>query len=77
MNDSKRFLLLSAAVVVLGIVLGTALWLKLEPQRQFGAWNDNGQDGLKKYGVVPDFSWMERSGALHAIENISQRVNPR
>ena len=46
MNDSKRFLFLSAAVVVLGIVLGTALWLKLEPQRQLGAWNDNGQDGL-------------------------------
>src|SRR6185503_20444174 len=63
MNDSKRFLFLSATVVVLGIVLGTALWLKLEPQRQLGAWNDNGQDGLKQYGVVPEFSLMERSGA--------------
>jgi protein SCO1/2 len=63
MNDSKRFLLLSTAVVVLGIVLGTALWLKLEPQRQLGAWNDNGPDGLKQYGAVPEFSLMERSGA--------------
>src|SRR4026207_262694 len=63
MNDSKRFLLLSAVVVVLGIVLGTTLWLKLEPQRRLGAWNDNGQDELKQYGAVPDFSLMERSGA--------------
>ena len=63
MNDSKRFLFLSAAVVVLGIVLGTALWLKLEPQRQLGAWNDNSPGGLKHYGAVPDFSLTERSGA--------------
>ena len=63
MNDSKRFLLLSAAVVVVGIVLGTALWLKLEPRRQLGAWNENSSDGLKHYGTVPDFALMERSGA--------------
>ena len=74
MNDSKRFLLLSAAVVVLGVVLGTALWLKLEPQRQFGAWNDNGQDGLKQYGAVPDFSLMERSGTGVALADLRGKI---
>lgn len=67
MNGSKnQFLMLGASVVVLAIVLGTTLWLKLEPRPQFVA-NDGAQrDRLMQYGAVPDFSLTERSG-----ENVS------
>lgn len=63
MNDSKNsFLLIGALVIGLGIVFGTALWLKLGPRPQFGAALDESAGGLKQYGSVPDFSLTERSG---------------
>ena len=62
MDTSKtRFLLLGSAVIALGIVFGTALWLKLGPRPQFGSATDSA-DGLNQYGSVPDFSLTERDG---------------
>jgi protein SCO1/2 len=62
MDASKtRFLLLASAVIALGIVFGTALWLKLGPRAQFGDATDSA-DGLNQYGSVPDFSLTERDG---------------
>lgn len=61
MDKSKtRFLLLGLSVVVLGIALGTALWLRLGPQ--FVRDSADSADGLNQYGSVPDFSFTERSG---------------
>jgi protein SCO1/2 len=63
MDASKnRFILLGAAVIGLGIVLGTALWLKLGPQPRFGVVGQSGDERLKQYGPVPDFKLTERSG---------------
>jgi protein SCO1/2 len=63
MDTSKtRFLLLASAVIALGIVFGTALWLKLGPRAQFGGASDSA-DGLNQYGSVPDFSLTERNGS--------------
>lgn len=61
MDKSKtRFLLLGLSVVVLGIALGTALWLRLGPQ--FVRDSADSAEGLNQYGSVPDFSFTERSG---------------
>lgn len=63
MDASKnRLILLGAAVIGLGIVLGTALWLKLGPQPRFGVVDRSGDERLKQYGPVPDFKLTERSG---------------
>jgi protein SCO1/2 len=63
MDASKtRFLLLGLVVVGLGIVFGTALWLKLGPRPQFGIEQTNSSDGIKQYGSVPDFLLTERNG---------------
>jgi protein SCO1/2 len=67
MNGSKnQFLLLGALVIGLGIVLGTALWLKLGPRPQLFTNDGEQRDRLMQYGTVPDFSLTERSG-----ENVS------
>jgi protein SCO1/2 len=63
MNDPKtRFLLLGTAVIGLGVILGTALWLKLGPPTRVTLTDRAGNDGLKQYGSVPDFKLTERNG---------------
>jgi len=63
MNDPKtRFLLLGAAVISMGVVLGTVIWLQLGPPRRVVLVDRAGDDGLKQYGTVPDFKLTERSG---------------
>jgi cytochrome oxidase Cu insertion factor (SCO1/SenC/PrrC family) len=61
MNPSRANLLVMAALVgTLGIAAGTFLWLKLAPRHT--AWNAASLEGLNKYGAVPEFSLVERSG---------------
>jgi protein SCO1 len=61
MNQSKTNLLVMAALVgALGIAAGTFLWLKLAPKPT--AWNRATLEGLNRYGAVPEFSLVERSG---------------
>jgi protein SCO1/2 len=57
-----RFLLVGLAVVGLGAVLGTALWLRLGPHPQFGSSGSDTVGRLQLYGSVPDFSLTERGG---------------
>ena len=75
MDGSKtRFLLLGLDVVGLGIVLGTALWLKLGPEPGFGVAGGEARDGLKLYGSVPDFSLPERSGETVGLEKLRGKI---
>ena len=57
-----KFMLFGLVVVGLGIVLGTALWLRLGPHTQFVRGSAESVDGLNQYGSVPDFTLMERNG---------------
>ncbi len=71
MDTSKtRFILLGLAVVGLGIVFGTALWLKLGPHPQFGRDLSSSVDGLNQYGSVPDFSFTERDGSAVSLAQL-------
>ena len=62
MNDAKRIFLLGAAVIGMGVILGTVLWLKLGTPPRVALADRPGEDGLKQYGTVPDFKLTERSG---------------
>jgi len=64
MNDPKtRFFLLGAGVIAMGVILGTLLWLKLGPAPRVVLADRASDDGLKQYGVVPDFKLSERGGS--------------
>jgi protein SCO1 len=75
MESSKtRFLLLGLAVVGLGIVLGTALWLRLGPHPRFGADQSDSSGGIQQYGTVPEFTLTERDGSLVSLEQLRGKI---
>ena len=75
MDASKtRFLLVGLAVVGLGIVLGTALWLRLGPHPQFDFGGSDTDERLKLYGSVPDFSLTERSGEEIGLAKLRGKI---
>lgn len=70
-----RFLLLALAVVGLGIVLGTAVWLRVGPPH--GGWGSHSEDSagkLNQYGAVPDFALTERSGVTVGLEQLRGKI---
>jgi protein SCO1/2 len=71
MNFSKaRFLLLGVSVVSLGIILGTFFWLKLAPRPGLTGWDAKPLEGLQRYGSVPQFSLVERSGKTTTLADL-------
>jgi protein SCO1 len=75
MDASKtRFILLGLAVVGLGIVLGTALWLRLGPHPRFGIDQSGSPDSIKQYGTVPEFTLTERDGRVIGLEQLHGKI---
>ena len=71
MNFSKaRLLLLGVSVVSLGIILGTVFWLKLAPRPGLTGWDTRPLEGLNRYGSVPEFSLVERSGKATTLADL-------
>lgn len=71
MNFSKaRFLLLGVSVLSLGIILGTFFWLKLSPRPGLTGWDAKPLEGLNRYGTVPEFSLVERSGKATTLADL-------
>ncbi len=71
MNFSKaRFLLLGVSVLSLGIILGTFFWLKLAPRPGLTGWDAKPLEGLQRYGSVPQFSLVERSGKTTTLADL-------
>lgn len=74
MNMSHaKFLLLGLGVVGLGIVLGTALWLRLGPHPPFGGASGTAA-GLNRYGTVPDFALTERGGSTVTLAQLRGKI---
>jgi protein SCO1/2 len=75
MNISKlRFVLLGVSVAGLGVLLGTFLWLKLAPKPAFRAWEAKPLEGLNRYGRVPYFSLVERSGKPATLADLRGKI---
>jgi len=75
MDASKtKFVMLGLAVVGLGVVLGTALWLRLGPGTQIGRGSGDSPDGLNQYGSVPDFSLTEKNGSAVGLAQLRGKI---
>jgi protein SCO1 len=71
MNFSKaRFLLLGVSILSLGIILGTFFWLKFAPRPGLTGWDAKPLEGLQRYGSVPQFSLVERSGKATTLADL-------
>ena len=71
MNSSKtRFLLLGVSILGLGIILGTFFWLKFAPRPGLTGWVAKPLEGLQRYGSVPQFSLVERSGKATTLADL-------
>jgi protein SCO1 len=71
MSFSKaRFVLLGVSVISLGTILGTFVWLKLAPRPGLTGWDTKSLEGLQRYGSVPDFSLVERSGKATTLADL-------
>jgi cytochrome oxidase Cu insertion factor (SCO1/SenC/PrrC family) len=69
-----KFVLLGLAVVGLGIVLGTALWLRIGPHAEFGRSSRDSADALNQYGSVPDFTLIERNGSAVDLAHLRGKI---
>lgn len=71
MNFSKaRFLLLGVSVLSLGIMLGTFFWLKIAPRPGLTGLDTKPLEGMQRYGSVPEFSLIERSGKATTLADL-------
>jgi protein SCO1 len=75
MTTSKmRFFLLGLSVIGLGIILGTALWLKLRPKPRLIGLQQQPLEALNRYGSVPEFALVERSGKRTTLADLRGTV---
>ncbi|HEX5607687.1 MAG TPA: SCO family protein [Candidatus Binatia bacterium] len=73
-NTKTRFLLLGVAVVGLGVILGTALWLKLAPLSRLAVEQNDSSNGVKQYGSVPEFTLTERDGSVVSLQQLRGKI---
>ena len=73
-QTKSRFLLLGIAVVGMGIILGTALWLKLGPHSRLVMEQNDSSNGMKQYGSVPEFTLTERDGSLVSLQQLRGKI---
>ena len=73
-STKTRFLLLGIAVVGLGMILGTALWLKLAPHSRLGIEQTDSANGVKQYGSVPEFTLTERDGSIVSLQQLRGKI---
>jgi protein SCO1/2 len=73
-QTKSRFLLLGIAVVGVGIILGTALWLKLAPHSRLVMEQSDSSNGIKQYGSVPEFTLTERDGSLVSLQQLRGKI---
>ena len=65
-----RFFLLGLSVAGLGAILGTALWLRLGPGPQLTGMQQQPLEGSNRYGSVPEFALVERSGKTTTLADL-------
>ena len=74
---SSRYLLWGFLVVALVGVLGTTFWSRLGTWPRQGSSDPMPLEGLRSFGVVPDFSLIERSGKPIKLSDLHGKITDR
>jgi protein SCO1 len=73
-TSRTRLFFLGLFVIGLGIILGTALWLRVGPKPQIAGLRQQSLEGLNRYGSVPEFALVERSGKTTTLADLRGTV---
>ena len=73
MTVERKLLFLSVAVLVVSVLAGTALW-KWQTNRQQQRFEERSLEGLKSFGIVPEFSFIERDGRRVTLAELKGKV---
>jgi len=68
-----QLLVLSVAVLVLSVLVGTGFW-KWQTNRQQQRFEERPLEGLKSFGIVPEFSFIERDGRRVTLAELKGKV---
>lgn len=71
---SRRHLLLGFLAIALAGAAGTAVWTGQRLRSRQGGWDEKPLEGLKNFGVVPDFSLIERSGKPLRLVDLRDKI---
>lgn len=72
-STKTRFLLVGSAVIGLGVILGTGLWLKFGPHPAV-VLEQSDSNGMNQYGSVPEFTFTERNGSLVSLQQLRGKI---
>jgi protein SCO1/2 len=70
----RKLFALSFAVVVLSVLFGIALWSWQGNLQRAQSGGENPLEGLKEFGVVPQFSFTERDGRQVTLSDLKGKV---
>jgi|SRR5688572_10606067 protein SCO1 len=73
MTVEQKLLSLSVVVLVVSVLAGTALW-KWQTNRQQQRFEERSLEGLKSFGIVPEFSFIERDGRRITLSDLKGKV---
>jgi protein SCO1/2 len=69
-----RKILWGFLAVLTAVVVGTAVWRWQARGSLQGGWDEQRLEGLKNYGTVPDFTFIERSGRKVSLADLKGKV---
>ncbi len=73
--SNRNLIVLSFAVAVLSVFLGTAFWKWQADQQRHGGREERPLEGLQTFGAVPSFSLTERDGRPVTLSDLKGKVS--
>jgi protein SCO1/2 len=73
-HRTNRYLLWGVFAVALAGILAAAFWTGPSRGPRLGGWDQKPLEGLGRFGTVPDFSLVERSGRTIQLSDLKDKI---